>query len=87
MTTIFVENCLENGAVVNIVERFGGSAIHRSLKPGENARITLSRHKSILVEAVERETANEAALNDLRAVWTPAQTPDTWPSFLQRRCG
>ena len=83
MTTIFVENCLENGATVNIVERFAGCAIHRSLKPGENARITLSRFKSILVEAVEKVTAEP----DASSIWEREQAPDTWPSFLQRRCG
>lgn len=85
MTTIFVENCLENGAVINIVERFGGCAIHRSLKPGENARITLSRYKSILVETAAAKV--ETAENDLGSIWATEQAPDTWPDFLQRRCG
>jgi hypothetical protein len=83
MTTIFVENCLENGAVIQIVERFGGCAIHRSLKPGENARITLSRYKSIVVEPA----STNALPVDLAGVWAGDPAGDTWPNFLQRRCG
>jgi len=83
MTTIFIENCIENGDLIKIVERFGGCAVHRSLRPGENARITLSRSKSILVEAVE----NEAVQTDLRQVWATDPAPDSWPGFVRRRCG
>jgi hypothetical protein len=83
MTTIFIENCIENDDLIKIVERFGGCAVHRSLRPGENARITLSRSKSILVEAVE----NEATKPDLGAVWATDPATETWPGFLRRRCG
>lgn len=83
MTTIFVENCLENGTVVRIVERFGGCALHRTLKPGENARLTLSRYKSITVEEVQAASPEA----DLSAIWTPQPASDTWPGFMQRRCG
>ncbi len=83
MTTVFVENCPESLSVIRIVERIGGCAIHRSLKPGENARLTLSRFKSVTVEEVP---AAQAA-RDLSAIWTPQPASDAWGDFVLRRCG
>jgi hypothetical protein len=83
MTVIYVENDLESGNVIKIVETFRGHTIQRDLKPGENARVSVSRYKSIIVEEVhQRPVSTEgASVIPLR----PAH--DTWPSFLERRCG
>ncbi|HEY2660893.1 MAG TPA: hypothetical protein VGI79_14325 [Caulobacteraceae bacterium] len=88
MTVIFVENALESGNIVKITETFGGHSIHRDLRPGENARVSVSRYKSIVVEEVglrSLENGAEAGPSERVGRWQ-AQS-DTWPSFLQRRCG
>lgn len=83
MTVIFVENAPESGNVVKIIEVFGGHTIRRDLRPGENARVSVSRYKSILVEEVslEADRADEASRGGRGA------PSDSWPTFLQRRCG
>ncbi len=83
MTIIYVENDLESGNIIKIVETFGGHTIQRDLKPGENARVSVSRYKSIIVEEVRQRPASteSASLVPLHAAH------DTWPSFLERRCG
>ena len=83
MTVIFVENALESGNIVKIIETFGGHTIRRELRPGENARVSVSRYKSIVVEEVSLRP-NEAQVPGAER-WEGQ--PDTWPSFLQRRCG
>ncbi len=88
MTVIFVENDLESGSIVKIIETFGGHTIHRNLRPGENARVSVSRYKSIVVEEARLwpvECGAEAANPPKVGRWQTQS--DTWPSFLQRRCG
>ncbi|MDR3508756.1 MAG: hypothetical protein P4L64_12735 [Caulobacteraceae bacterium] len=81
MAVIFVENCHGNGKIIKITESFGAHTIRRSLKPGENARITVSRYRSVVVEEIESGLTDDAdsGATDGRG--------ETWPTFLQRRCG
>ena len=88
MTVIFVENAPESGNIVKIIETFGGHSIHRNLRPGENARVSVSRYKSIVVEEVHlRAVETDASEAAPQTVGRWQAQSDTWPSFLQRRCG
>ncbi len=80
MTTIFIENCLADGKTVTIIENFGAHTLRQSLKPGENARLTVSRHRSIVLEETDAGVAREGDGGRARG----NAISETWPSFLQR---
>lgn len=49
MTLIFIENILGSGQVIHVLEDFGDYVIEHKLRPGDNARIAISRFKSVVV--------------------------------------
>lgn len=50
MTVVFIENALGSGQVITVLEEFRGRVTERELKPGDNARIAVSRFKSVVVK-------------------------------------
>ncbi len=50
MTMVFIENVLGSGQVITVLEEFRGRVTERELKPGDNARVPVSRFKSVVVK-------------------------------------
>jgi hypothetical protein len=49
MNILFIENELGSGQIFTVLEDFGNRVVERQLRPGENARIVVSRFKSVVV--------------------------------------
>jgi len=49
MTIVFIENVLGSGQLIKVLEDFGDHVVEHRLQPGDNARIAVSRFKSIVV--------------------------------------
>jgi hypothetical protein len=49
MTIVFIENILGSGQMIKVLEDFGDYVVEHRLQPGDNARIAVSRFKSIIV--------------------------------------
>jgi hypothetical protein len=62
MTIVFIENILGSGQVIHVLEDFGDHVVEHKLEPGDNARIAVSRFKSIVVnEALAAVSASSLA--------------------------
>ncbi|MDB5431140.1 MAG: hypothetical protein JWP35_2256 [Caulobacter sp.] len=49
MNILFIENEFGSGQIFTVLEDFGNRVVERQLRPGENARIIVSRFKSVVV--------------------------------------
>ena len=49
MTIVFIENILGSGQLIEVLEDFGDHVVQHRLRPDDNARIAVSRFKSIVV--------------------------------------
>ena len=49
MSIVFIENVPGSGQVITVMEEFRGRLIKHDLRPGDNARIAVSRFKSVVV--------------------------------------
>lgn len=50
MTLVFIENAPGSGQVIVVSEAFKDCVVSRRLKPGDSARIAMSRFKSIVID-------------------------------------
>lgn len=50
MTLVFIENTAGSGQIITVSEAFDNCVVSRKLKPGDSARIAVSRHKTIVID-------------------------------------
>lgn len=68
MNIVVIENVLGSGQVITVLEDFGDSIVERDLKPGEHARIVVSRFKSVVLKECPAQAQTHLE--------PPARTPD-----------